>query len=476
MNHIRIFRHYINIHFIILGLLDFALLLISAYVGYLVRFQEVPDLNGGGWASFLPSALFFALIMLMSMIAMGVYQARFKEGLVGAALRTSVSLFLLGGIVISATLYLVEELNLFFGRGVLAIAAISGLLLTMSLRLVYYRVAGQESFLRRVLVLGAGYQAKRLFDATESAGGDASFVIAKVLAVPGSEGQVEDNVVTELGAPLVEYVVQNNIDEIVVALDERRRSESGQSAYPVDDLLDCKQMGKQVVDTLTFIEREAGKIEPRSLSVSWMLFSDGFTHSTTRDYIQRGFDILASSLLLLVSWPFMLFTVIAIKLEEGMKAPIFYSQARVGYAGKVFMVHKFRSMRVDAEKFGAQWAQENDPRITKIGNFIRNTRIDELPQIFNVFKGEMSFVGPRPERPEFVEQLKDKIPYFDERHRAKPGITGWAQLLYPYGASDEDSEQKLKYDLYYVKNRSILLDLVILIRTVEVILVGNGVR
>jgi lipopolysaccharide/colanic/teichoic acid biosynthesis glycosyltransferase len=173
----------------------------------------------------------------------------------------------------------------------------------------------------------------------------------------------------------------------------------------------------------------------------------------------------------------MLLTVIAIKLEEGLRAPIIYSQERVGFGGRIIRVHKFRSMRVDAEKDGkAQWAQKNDSRVTRIGNFIRNTRIDELPQIFNVLKGEMSFVGPRPERPQFVEELAQQIPYYRERHRVKPGITGWAQLCYPYGASVHDAEQKLTYDLYYIKNHSLMFDLYILVRTVEVILLGKGVR
>jgi lipopolysaccharide/colanic/teichoic acid biosynthesis glycosyltransferase len=173
----------------------------------------------------------------------------------------------------------------------------------------------------------------------------------------------------------------------------------------------------------------------------------------------------------------MLLTVVAIKLEEGLRAPIIYSQERVGFGGRIIRVHKFRSMRVDAEKDGkAQWAQKNDSRVTRIGNFIRNTRIDELPQIFNVLKGEMSFVGPRPERPQFVEELAQQIPYYRERHRVKPGITGWAQLCYPYGASVYDAEQKLTYDLYYIKNHSLMFDLYILVRTVEVILLGKGVR
>ena len=274
---------------------------------------------------------------------------------------------------------------------------------------------------------------------------------------------------------LLEFSRKRKVQEIIVAVDERRRS--GQNSFPLEELLDCKLDGIAVIDDLTFLERESGQLDIRTMSPGWLVFSDGFSFSFMRDLLERGFDVVASLLLLLLTWPLMLLAVLAIKLEEGLRAPIIYSQERVGFGGRIFRVHKFRSMRVDAEKDGkARWAQKNDSRVTRTGQFIRNTRIDELPQIFNVLKGEMSFVGPRPERPQFVEELAQQIPYYRERHRVKPGITGWAQLCYPYGASVEDAEQKLTYDLYYIKNHSLIFDLYILVRTVEVILLGTGVR
>jgi exopolysaccharide biosynthesis polyprenyl glycosylphosphotransferase len=191
---------------------------------------------------------------------------------------------------------------------------------------------------------------------------------------------------------------------------------------------------------------------------------------------ERAFDVLASLTLLLLALPLMLAAMVGIKLEEGWGAPLFYRQKRVGLHGEVFDVLKFRSMRVDAEKFGAQYASKDDPRVTRIGGFMRKTRIDELPQLLNVLRGEMSFVGPRPERPEFVDELERAIPYYRERHTVKPGITGWAQLCYPYGSSEKDTIEKLQYDLYYVKNRSLLFDLAILVQTVEVVLWGKGAR
>jgi exopolysaccharide biosynthesis polyprenyl glycosylphosphotransferase len=208
---------------------------------------------------------------------------------------------------------------------------------------------------------------------------------------------------------------------------------------------------------------------------SWILFSDGFSVSRSRDLTKRLLDLMLSLSLLAIMSPFIILTAIAVFLETG--GPVLYSQQRIGLMGKEFRIYKFRSMRQDAEKDGkARWASANDNRITRVGGFIRNTRLDELPQIYNVIKGEMSFVGPRPERPEFVSELKDKIPLYDTRHYVKPGLMGWAQLKYPYGASVEDAKGKLEYDLYYSKNHSLLMDILIMIQTVEVVLLGKGVR
>ena len=269
------------------------------------------------------------------------------------------------------------------------------------------------------------------------------------------------------------FTREHNISEIVVAPDERRKSEGGN--VPVDELLDCKLKGVRVTEPLAFIERELLRIEISLLRPSWALFSDGFVYSQLRDIVKKVFDISVALVLLFLAWPFMLLTAAAVYLESG--GPVIYRQTRVGLNGKEFSICKFRSMTQNAEKDGkAVWAQKNDARVTKVGAFIRNTRLDELPQLYNVLKGEMSFVGPRPERPQFVEELKDQIPFYDARHRVKPGLMGWAQLKYPYGASVEDARNKLKYDLYYVKNHSFFLDILIVIQTVEVVLLGKGVH
>jgi len=241
-------------------------------------------------------------------------------------------------------------------------------------------------------------------------------------------------------------------------------------------LLECRLAGIEINELPSFLERETGKVRLDVMNPSWIIFGEGFRASPLQRALERGFDVFASFMLLVIALPFMLLAVIAIKFEDGWQAPILYRQRRVGRYSEPFDVLKFRSMSVDAEKDGAVWAVQDDPRVTRVGAVIRKTRIDELPQLFNVLRGDMSFVGPRPERPEFVEQLEQTIPYYRERHTVKPGITGWAQLCYPYGSSEKDALEKLQYDLYYVKNRSLLFDLAILVQTVEVVLWGKGAR
>jgi sugar transferase (PEP-CTERM system associated) len=287
------------------------------------------------------------------------------------------------------------------------------------------------------------------------------------------EGDIADGIQHEtrihLQGSLVEYSLQHGIDEIVVANDERRNN------LPIDDLFACKIRGVEITDILDFIERETGQIAVNLIYPSWVIYSNGFasTHYL-RDTFDWLFNALIALCLLLITWPVMLLAVISIKITEGIRAPVLYKQERVGLDGEPFNIVKFRSMRLDAEKGGAQMASENDSRITFVGQYLRKYRIDELPQIWNIFHGDMGFVGPRPERPEFVQGLIKNLPYYNERHNVKPGLSGWAQLKYPYGASETDSLEKLKYDLYYIKHRSFLLDLLILIRTFEVVLFGKG--
>ena len=244
---------------------------------------------------------------------------------------------------------------------------------------------------------------------------------------------------------------------------------------PVHEILDCKMDGVDVLDMLSFFERETGRVKLDMVNPSWLFLSDGFRVSVSSSIAKRLFDIVVSILLLPLFLPLMVMVAIAIWVESRGEGPVLYRQMRVGRNNNNFTIYKFRSMQVTAEADGvARWASKGDLRITGVGALIRKTRLDELPQIFNVLKGDMSFVGPRPERPEFVAQLQEQYPYYRERHRMRPGLTGWAQISYQYGNTPEDAYRKLEYDLYYVKNYSIFLDLLIILHTIHVVLTGKG--
>jgi sugar transferase (PEP-CTERM system associated) len=407
--------------------------------------------------------MLFTLVMLAVMTAVGLYQRNLQEGYGGMLLRLSLS-FLVGIVVMSVLFYFF--LATFLGRGVLGIVCAISFLGVVAARRLFLRLANLEHLKRRVLVLGAGECARQIAEINREQTG---FHIVGFIPMTGENEVVEQDKILHLDTSLLELVKQYRIDELVVAMRDRR------GGLPVHEILDCKMNGTVVLDLLTFFERETGKVKLDTLQPSWLIFSDGFRQGSLRTFGKRLFDFIASLTLLAIAWPIMVLTALAIWIESGGRGPILYRQVRVGQNWRLFQVLKFRSMRVDAEKDGvARWATERDSRITRVGSFIRKVRIDELPQIFNVLRGDMSIVGPRPERPMFVEQLSEKVPYFSERHRVKPGITGWAQICYSYGASEEDAVEKLQYDLYYVKNYGLFLDFLILFQTAQVILFGKG--
>lgn len=318
---------------------------------------------------------------------------------------------------------------------------------------------------RQVLVLGSGKQAQQLEKLNLQ-----DVRLVGFLPVGGPELVDTSRILREV-KPLCEVACEHRVDEVVVALDERRKN------FPLDELLECKMRGIKVVDVVSFYEARTGQIKLSALNPSNLIFSDGFRKSLLISASKRLFDITISLLLLIFTFSIMVLAAIGIILESRWSDPIFYSQIRVGKDGKHFKVFKFRTMVIDAEKDGKpRWADKNDPRVTKIGRLLRKLRVDELPQLINVIRGEMSFVGPRPERPAFVEQLAGQVPYYLLRHKVKPGITGWAQIAYPYGSSVEDAVEKLQYDLYYIKNYSMLFDLYILFQTVHTVLWGRGAR
>jgi len=471
--HIRILRHYIHTPYLIIAGCEALLVIAGVFVGFWIRAQD-PIL----WSSaHFFTALTYSLIVLLAMVAMGVYGSHVREGYVGMMLRTAVAVFLIASMGSGIVLYFVRDLALW--RGTLAISAVATFVLIAMFRWIALSVLDQDNIKRRVLVLGTGVRAEKIASRMRRRYDQRGFLIHGYIPFEQAPDRVSPHggPTLTLDEPLSVLCAREGIDEIVVALDERRRNRDNSAGLPLEELLECRLSGIDVCDVQAFIEREAGKLDIELLQPSWIVFSDGFIRGTWRSATKRMFDVAASLGLLLFAWPFMLLAAFAIWFESGFKGPILYRQQRVGLDGRYFAVTKFRSMRIDAEKGGeAVWASVDDPRITRVGGILRRSRIDELPQIFNVLKGDMSFVGPRPERPEFVGDLQTKIPYYAHRHRIKPGLTGWAQLCYPDGSSLDDAREKLQYDLYYLKNHSILLDVIILTQTVDVVLVGDGAR
>lgn len=467
MSTLRVFNHYIRIQFVLLGIIESLIILvsiISAKYLYFYHRYDLIDVIQDEWFK----ATVFTIVLMLGFIAAGLYQARLREGGLGFVLRLTAA-YLLGIVGISVIIYVIPQL--FLGRGIIAVTITLSFALIILIRYAMYYL-DPEIFKKRILVIGAGKRANTLTELRRKSD-QFGFNIIGFTHFRGEEDMVDEDKVINLTMPLVDFVDKHDVDEIVLAIGDRRKG------IPMHELLECKMRGVDIIDVITFFERETGKIRLDQLHPSWLLFSDGFNQSVFRDFSKRSFDILASAFLLAITWPFMLIAALLIWIESGCKwgVPILFRQVRVGEGGRPFQVLKFRSMVVDAEKSGkAQWATKNDSRITKVGGFIRKVRIDELPQIYNVLRGDMSFVGPRPERPEFVVMLSEKIPYYSERHNVKPGITGWAQLLYPYGSSEQDALEKLQFDLYYVKNHSIFLDFLILLQTAEVVLFGRGAR
>jgi len=464
---VHLFGHPVPRSMVMLAMIEAAAVFYALIVAHLVRFHLNPyavDYDEGAmWAR----GMLFTGATFFCTMAFGLYSGRQRARTVGIFFRVLASVC--AAVAITAVgLYLIP--HLWIGRSVLGIAGSLVVVILLVLRLGFLRLVGDSPFKRRVLVYGAGRRAAPIVHLRRRAD-RRGFVVVGFVRPAGEELAVPKERLVEQDATLIDLCRRHEIDEVVVAMDERRQS------FPIRDLLDCRVAGIDVTDMVGFLERETGRVRIDVLNPSWLIFGQGFKRGSIRLQSARAFDVLAALTLLILSCPAMLITALAIKLEDGWRAPLFYHQERVGFAGRVFKLLKFRSMRVDAEATGqAQWAKVNDSRVTRVGAVIRKLRIDELPQILNVLKGEMGLVGPRPERPQFVQQLTEKIPYYVERLSVKPGITGWAQLCYPYGASERDALEKLQYDLYYIKNGNLLFDIAILVQTAEVVLMGKGAR
>lgn len=412
-------------------------------------------------------AAIVAIVVLTSLISMGLYNFHQRLYFREVLARVTVGLFV-AALVLAATYFVFPFVSL--PRYFITVAILMALVVTLLVRLYFFHNVDTNVFRRRTLVYGAGERARSISDLRRLADRRGFHIVGSVPA-NGDREVFLGNGKLFRDKLLVSIAKEHAIDEIVIAMDDRRGN------LPLRDLLDCKLKGVNVIDIIEFLERESKKVRIDLVNPGWLIFAPGFRATRIRIIGKKLVDFLLSFTALLVLWPVMLLVAIAIKCGDGITAPVFYRQTRVGQFGKEFSILKFRSMRPDAEsKSGAVWAEENDPRITRVGRFLRSSRLDELPQLINVVRGDMSLVGPRPERPEFVEKLAESIPYYLERHTAKPGITGWAQLRYSYGASEEDTIQKLQYDLYYVKNQSLLMDMTIMLQTVEVVIWGKGVR
>lgn len=463
----RIANHHVSRITSILLVLEFGVCIASVYLGTMIRISGSHESLNSINDEFALTASVLSLSIVFCMSAFGMYQISFREGIRNTFLRLMPS-FALALAVVTLIFYLFP--SLYLGRGAVGLIFVIAGVGVLMIRVLVFRTSESGVLRSRIIFLGTGVLAQECHELAISNAAHHEYDIIGFVPVRNEDRKVLSKYVLPGDLTLSSLASQHDADEIVVAVQNRRGDQ-----FPIEDLLDCKLHGVRVIDAAAFFEREACQIRVESLQPGWLVFGDGFDQSSLRTSGKQIFDFLVSALIFIITLPIMVLTAILIYLED--QGPIFYKQERVGRLGRCYMVLKFRSMGINAEKAGLpQWASTNDPRTTRVGSVIRKLRIDELPQIINVLRGEMSFVGPRPERPFFVDQLAAEVPFYNMRHSIKPGITGMAQVRYAYGASVEDSIQKLQYDLYYVKNNSLFLDILILLETVQVVLLGKGAR
>jgi sugar transferase (PEP-CTERM system associated) len=459
---VRLFSHWFPSNTILHVVLDTLLLFLSVVLAALWFYHgDVP-----GMEVVIPSALLFALTMVVLNTALGLYRGNCRR----TRAQTMARVFTSWLLALPVAYGIFEGLPWGeFRLEALKLASLLALSVLVVVRGLAAHGGTAPMLVRRVLVLGTGTEAADVEQSLKQFGSGVR-IVGFLGVSNGDPSHVAAERILPSGSSLADTVLRNQVDEVVVAVRERRGS-----GLPLNDLLACKLAGVRVLDVSSYYERATGQVRLDSLRASWLIFGEGFRQGTVRVVMKRLFDIVFSLLLLLLASPTMIITAVLIVLESGF--PVLYRQERVGQGGRVFRVLKFRSMRTDAERDGKpRWAASNDDRVTRVGRVIRKLRIDELPQLFNVLKGDMSLVGPRPERPFFVDQLSGEIPFYAARHSVKPGVTGWAQVRYHYGSTVEDAVQKLQYDLYYVKNHSLFLDLVVLFETVGVVLTGAGAQ
>ncbi|MGR5069439.1 TIGR03013 family XrtA/PEP-CTERM system glycosyltransferase [Vibrio alfacsensis] len=408
----------------------------------------------------------FALPLHLTLLGVGLYNEKLRETFYGILIRIFVAVLLAYILTrLLSHLFIAD----FFPHSFNELLSVFAFFSLSICRFIMLKLGLNQLVKRRILILGSGKRASIIEQCMRRSSDRIGLDFVGFVTVEGdAQQQINDEQVIKISEPIDTFVRHKQIDELVIAIDERRNN------LPFEELLRLKQVGVQITDIIEFVERETGQVAVNYLNPSWFLFQNHRSKNQLRTNLYWLFNGAIAISIALLTLPVMALTVVAIKLEGGRHFPILYSQERVGLNGRRFFIYKFTSMRTDAEKNGVQWAQQDDPRVTKVGKFIRKFRIDELPQLYNVIIGDMYFVGPRPERPQFTQGFSSSIPYYNQRHNVKPGLTGWAQLKYPYGSSEKDALEKLKFDLYYIRNRNFTLDLLILLKTSEIILFGKG--
>ena len=447
---VQFFGIYIHFKFVVILLIE--LLMISSAIFF--SYKQATIFQSPVLAWLLLKSFISAVPISLCFIGVGLYSSRQSHSSMGTALRYAVATAIAIPILYSIQLITRADITVTDMALPLSITII----LIATLRGAFGFVLDNRLFERRVLLLGDGKKAKTVRDIARKKNQRGFYLVESKpnLNIPGE---------------LFKAVKTHRINEVVVAFDDNRQF------FPSTELLDCRLSGISVVNVLDFIERETGVIPFEHLRPSWLIFTSGFAGGYFSSLLKRTFDVSVALISIILSLPILIITSIAIKLDSSSSGPVLYRQTRVGLNGELFNVLKFRSMHTDAEKNGvAQWASQDDSRVTKVGRILRLYRIDELPQLFNVLLGTMSLVGPRPERPVFVEKLVQLNDLYKERHRVRPGLTGWAQLRFPYTDTEEASILKLQYDMYYLKNQNVLFDFYIFLQTIEVVLFGKGSR
>ena len=455
---VKFFSIHVRIPVVLLGMLDALVVYFSIAGALAMSYAPESVLFSFSADGYALQKIVFVSITLMSLFVVGVYTRAFltdmKMGLVAIIVGHFIALA-----VLSLAFYLYQDARIWIRA--LAPGLILSLVGVFVAHLIFDRIVGTHIFKRNLLVIGTGPLARKI-----AAVADHSPYLTCIGFLPLGDGKVTvpDAQILRDARPLAELARQYKVAEIVVALEERRNQ------LKTEQLLACRLNGIQVSEPSSFFERQEGRVEVDGLYPSWMIFGPGFNSVSTGQRIaKRLFDVLTSLVLLAHVLPLMVLTALAIWASGN--GSVLYRQDRVGRNGRIFTILKFRSMHLEAESDGvARWSTSDDARVTLLGRLLRRFRVDELPQLWNVLKGDMSFIGPRPERPEFVRQLAAEVPYYDYRHIVKPGISGWAQINFPYGATIKDAKEKLNYDLYYIKNYSLALDFLVLMQTARVIL------